>query len=353
MTFDEFVTSVTNTKLAPKVVDTVLGSNVLTLRLIKNARPFQGRSQEVTVKVSSSSSGGSYDGYDLFSTSRSNTRQKMSFPPKGYYQSVVMSGMEVSANASAADKIDLVATEMESAQQDMIDGIGDLFYGDGTGNSSKDFTGLAAAVDDGSVAASYGGLSRSTFTTLQANVTTGVGNITLSQMATMYDSCQVGSDKPTLIVTTPTIWSYYEELLQPTVAHNVAAAGYAQATANGVAQNQAALSGDMGFDALFYRGTPIVKDEKCTSGYMYFLNEKYLHWYSLRHHKHQPMNAGSSHIEGAYDGGDVDTVAPPIAWTGLKEPVNQDAEIGQFLMLGELINRNPNRSGVLQGITGV
>ncbi|KKN56843.1 hypothetical protein LCGC14_0568250 [marine sediment metagenome] len=349
MTFDEVVKTTTQDEIVPTVVDSILNSNVLTMRLLGNPKPWVGELMKFNVKVSKSTAGGSFDGFDTFSTTRTNNRVQMQFNVKGFYQSVVLSNMERAVNNTAAKVLDLLGLEMESAKDDMIDGIGTTFYSDGTGNGSKDFTGLAAAVDDGSVAATYGGLNRSvTYTTLQSSVTTGIGNLTLAAMATSFDAATVGSDKPTIIVTTEAVWSFYEQLLQPTVRAGYDAGGFAQVTKTGTAQNRGALKGEIGFDALWYRGVPMVKDEKCTAGYMYFLNENYLGWYNLPHPDNK-MQSGSSMIEGYY----AEEGPKPISWTGLKDPINQDAVIGQFILYGELVNRNPNRSSVMQGITGV
>lgn len=347
-TFNEVVNTITQDEILPSVVDSVLNSNVLTLRLMSNPKPWAGEQLKVPVKVSKNAAGGSFDGFDSFSTSRSNTRISMAFGPKGYYQSVVISNLERAVNAGKSKVIDLVAVEMDSSQQDMTDGIGTAFYSDGTGNGSKDFTGLAAAVDDGSVAGTYGGKSRTTYTTLKSSVTAALGNLTLAAMATSYDAATKGSDRPTIIVTTEAVWGYYEQLLQPTVVANYDSGGFSQVTKQGTAQNRGALKGEIGFDALWYRGTPVVKDEKCTSGYMYFLNEKYLSWYSLPH-PDNVMRSDSGLIEGYYG-----MEKPPvISWTGFKRPTNQDAMLGQFIVYGELINRNPIRSSVIQGITSV
>lgn len=350
MTFDEFVTSITQDEIVPSVIDTVLESNVLTLRLLGNPAPWNGENLKIPIKYQSSGSGGSFDGYDVFDTSKTNTRNFLTFRPKAYYQSVVLSNMEQAVNQGKAKVLDLVMTEMDSAKDDMCDGMGDLMYADGTGNGGKDFTGLAAAVDDGTSVATYGGLNRAVYTTIQSTVTNVGGNITLAAMATMYDSCTVGADKPTLIVTTPTIWSYYETLLQPTVVANYEAGGFSQVTKSGVVQNRGALKGEAGFDALWFRGTPMVKDEKCTAQYMYFLNEKYIKFYTLPHPDDPKAPGRGSNIEGAYSEQGNPQV---ISWTGWKTPVNQDAKIGQFILYGDLVNKNCNRSGVLTGITGV
>lgn len=348
MTFDEQITSVTQDEILPVVYDTILASNVLTLRLMSNPEKWRGENMKVPFKYQADTARGSFDGYDTFATTRAETRNFMTFRPKGYYKSVVLSNMERAVNESAK-VMDLVSVEMDSAQQDMADGIGTLMYSDGTGNGGKDFTGLAAAVDDGSVAATYGGMSRTTYPTLASTVTAALGNLTLAAMATMADACTIGSDKLTLIVTTEAVWSYYEQLLQPTVSASYDAGGFAQVSKNGIMANRGALKGEAGFDALWYRGIPIVKDEKCTAGYMYFLNEKYIKWCYLEHPDNAKKAAGNN-VEGYYS---QDERPPVFSWTGWKVPTNQDAIISQFIVYGELINKNPNRSGVIQGITGV
>lgn len=354
MIFDEFVETVTREHLVPTVIDTVLQSNPLTSMIMGDPIPWSGTKYKVPFKHAKSTTGGSYSGYDTFDTTRANTRDSMEFSPKAFYQSITMSNMERAVNMTSEQVLNLLAVELESAQQDMMDSIGTLMYGDGTGNDSKDFTGLAAAVDDGSVAAVYGGKDRSVFTTLQSSVTTGVGNLTLSAMATMYNDCSVGADTPDIIVTTEAIWSYYEELLQPTVVANYNAEGFGKIGA-GKPMRRGALKGDIGFDALYFRGVPIVKDEHCTSGYMYFLNTRYLKWVALAHPDAQKASgAQGGAIEGYYSNGEDGMNSIPVfSWTGLKQPVNQDSIVGQFLVYGDLINKNPNRSGVLQGITGV
>lgn len=351
MEFLERVNTLTQEHIIPVVVDTVLNSNVLTSRLMKNPRQWTGGTkQDVIVKVEKSTSGGSFSGLDVLNVSQSNTRIKMAFDPRGAYQSVPISNMERAVNKGTEKILDLVGVEMESAKQDLADTIGTMFYSDGTGNGGKDFTGLAAAVDDGSVAATYGGQARATYTTLQSDVTAAVGNLTLSGMATSYDAAKKGSDAPTLILTTETVWNYYEQLLQPTISANYQAGGFAKVTSDAMAKERGGLVGEAGFDAVFYRGKPVVADEKCTAGYMYFLNENYIHWFTLEHPDNTMSSMGEGNIEGVYS---KDEKPPVFSWTGFVKPSNQDGLVGQFITYGELINRNPNRSSVMQGITGV
>lgn len=348
MVFDEYIQSVTQDKIVPKVIDTVLGGNILALRFLSNGKPWSGETMKFPIKYQkNSTSQGVFDGFDTFDTTKVNTRAKMSFSPSGYYQSIVLSGMEVDVNAMDKTQVlDLVKTEMESGMQDMLDSLGTIFYGAASG---KNFLGLKDLVDDGNTTATYGGLARSTYTGLTSTVTAATGGaLTLTVLGTQHDSATVGGQKPDIGVTTETGWGLFESLIQPSISGNVRYDGYAQVTRNGIAASRAALQGEVGFDALFFRGMPVVKDEKCTSGYFYMLNSDTIDWYGLKSHKYANISLSSANIDGVYNN------APKsygFCWTGLKDPINQYAEIGQIILMGNLICKNPRLNSVLTGVT--
>lgn len=315
MTFSAFVTSVTQDKFIPKVVDNVLAGNVLLERFLGKSRPWgSGHKLVQPIKYQSSASGGSYEGFDTFSTSQQNTRVNAEFNPMQNYFSVVIAGIQKAVNKGDAAVLDLLATEMDSVSADMRDGLGTQFYSDGTGNSSKDITGLAAAV---AASGTYAGLAPGTYTTWVSDVDTSTNAITLAEMRASYDAAKIGNDAPTLIVTTPAIWTTYEGLLTATINYHSQVQGYAKVN-RFTTRGKGGQTGDVGFDALYFRGIPVVSDEKCTSGYMYLLNENHL-WFAKLDHA------------------DYSTSKEGFAWTGLKAPTNQDATVGQFLLYGNLI----------------
>lgn len=331
------LTSVTNRCLLPKVVDTILGSNVLATRMLSNAQKWKGQKIEKAIKKSKNTNGGSFSGLDTFSTSEADTRINITFDPKFYEIPVVVELTELSINQSDPNRVvDLAAIEMESAAEDAADDIGTMFYGDGTGNSSKDFLGLEAIVDDGTNAATYGGQTRSTYTTLKSTVTASGGTITLAKMATLYNAITSGSVKPTLGITTETIFSLYEQLLAPQ-----------ERISKEVATMKNGLVGGTGYVGLFFKGFPILADEKCTSGALYFLNENFLEFRALPMAKTQPINYG---VE--IEGNDYTNVKGlGFSWSGWIIPSNQASIIGHIYLGGELWSSNPKRHGKLTGIT--
>ena len=270
----------------------------------------------------------------------------MEWTPASVYGSVTLPYLELAVNKSMP-VINQEALEMQSAAQDLLDSIGDAFYGDGTSNKCD---GLANIVDDGSVALTYGGLTRASYDALDANVSTSVGSITLDTLGASIDGATVGSEEVDIIIVTKTLWRAIEDLLFPSVTAQYGVAGSKRGKINRLGDLGAgqALTGLAGYTAIYYRGIPIVKDAKCTAGYMYGLNRKYIYWSGLAHPKHGMINLGGSLIEG------VDNMVPKnhgIAWTGFKEPINQDGETGQFIMYGQLMSPLPRLHFVDQGAT--
>lgn len=328
-----FITSVTQDKFIPKVIDNVLSGNVLAMRLLTNARTWNGGHQIVQpVNLSSYTQLGSYSGFDTFSTTQQNTRQKATFDPSQVYCSISISGIQQAVNKGESAVIDVIAAEMEQRANDLKDEMGTQLYSDGTGNSAKDIVGLQAAVDDATSITTYGGLSRSTYTNWKATRTAQSGSLALSDLSADFDAAQIGDDAPSLIVTTPAVFTLYEALLTPTVRHNLSFNAPARLTAGGVQAPQAGQAAGQGFTALFFRGRPVVADEKCTAQNIYTLNEKHLFVYKIPHATHPTHRSG-------------------FAWTGWKEPVNQDAVTGQLLWYGQLLCDAPRTQARRTGVS--
>lgn len=325
-----FVTSVTQDRFVPKVIDQVLNGNVLTMRLLKNPRSWRGGvSIEQPVNLSAYTSLGSYSGFDSFLTTQVNTRQRASFTPSQVYCSLALSGIQRAVNQGDAAVIDLIAAEFEQRGKDLQDEIGGQVYGDGTGNSSKDILGLIAAVDDSTNVSSYGGLSRATYTNWRGTLTAQSGSLSLANLAADFDAAQHGNDSPSLIVTSPAVFSIYEALLTPTVSHQFSMNDF-RMTGDGMARVGGALAANQGFRALTFRGVPVVADEKCTAGNIFTLNENHLNFWVLPQQE-RATKAG-------------------FGWTGWKEPVNQDAVVGQLLWYGQLISDSPRSHARRTGV---
>lgn len=345
------VTTTTQSKLLPKVVDTILNSNVFATRMLAKASKYNGERMKFPVKYATNTTGTSFAGFDTFSTSATNNRVNLEFVPKFYQMTCALPLDELSSNATDEKVINLAKLEMASTAQDMADAIGTIFYSDGTGNGSKDFLGLEAIVDDGTNAGTYGTLARSTYTTLKSTVTASSGTISLAKMSTLYNAVASGSQTPTLGLCSETIFALYEQLLQPQerIVKTVGMMkGDGKHTSLGI--NGGDYIGGTGFTGLYFKGFPVLADEKATSGVLYFVNEDFIDWYALPMAMTSPIKYRSQSIEGN-DYSDVEGLG--FSWSDWIKPTNAAAVVGHIYLGGELISANPKRHGKLTGITTV
>ena len=353
MTFDAQVQTLTQDYIVPKVTDNVLQSNVLALVMLANGKPWMGEQYKCPVKLASHTQGGSFNDFSEFSASNENVRQNAYFDPRGYYQSVVIGGIARSVNEiSKTQLLSLVKVEMESIHQDMVDDIGTILYANGTGNSSKDFLGLAAGIDDGNGVATYGGLSRATYTAWQSVLQTTVGAFDFSKARTLINSATRGNQKPTILVANETVYGYVESDYTATVDGNytVIEGARARLTSGGVIpQARAGLTGQAGFDALYYGGTPIVKDDKSTAGFLWAINTNMFRWYGIKPAEANPVDLKSLYHEG----NDYEKAPSSIGfgWTGFVRPSKQYSWIGQLLLLGNMFTPAPVLNSSSAGIT--
>lgn len=354
MTFTDRVTSITQDTILPKVFDNILSDNFASFRFISNGSKWSGETQKRPVKLVKSTLGGSFAGLDTHSTSTTESRRTMQYNLKAYEIPVAIPGLDRLVNATEAQVIDLVKAEMESSAQDAMDDIADIFYGDGTGNSSKDFEGLQNLVDDGTTATNIGGLSRTDFPSLAGTRTASGGTLTLTKLGSLYVAVAGGSaskQKPTMITSDEAVWNLFESLLSPTVQAGYQMNGYPMVTRRSRgAIAGAEFRGGAGFTSLIYRGVPWVADEKGTSQTIWFLNENYLNWYGLKDKDMTSVNFSDTH-EGTYS--EAPTNNTGLQFSGLMKPVNQYGEIGHVYLFGNLVTYQPRRHGRLTGVTGV
>lgn len=334
--YGQRVQTTVQTKYLPFVVDTVLNSNVLFQRVVRGAKKWGGRTLRVPVKVSKNSTGTSFAGFDTFSTAATNNRQFMEFTPSFYQITCALPGDELSV-ADTDDKIlDLMKLTIQSDTEDMADDLGTIFYADGTGNSNKDPLGLSALVDDGSNVATIGGLSRSTYVTLKSTVTSQA-TMTLAAVDTLWIGATSGSQKPTAIYTTETIFNYYGQLLRPQerITKDVGA--------------MKSLSSGTGFSALMYNGKPILMDEKCTSGTFQMVNEDYIDFYALPY-KFAKAVSYKSQIEG----NDYDApIGLGFSWSDWIIPANSASVVGHIYFGGQFVTTNPKRHAKFTSVAGI
>jgi len=221
---------------------------------------------------------------------------------------VTISGIEEAKNNGEAQIIDLLEGKIFQTQETVIENMNTMFFGNGTGNSSKDWLGLSALV--GSTGSPGGIDATDSDNSWWRSAVTNQGSaaITIASMATLYNNCSVGNDQPTIIITGQNQYEAYEALLTDQIRY----------TDTDMA--------DSGFQNLLFKGAPMTFDGTLAGeGKMYMLNTKY-----------------------------IQLVAHSDVWfkpTPFVRPTNQDAVYSQLLCYGELTTSNRARQGYMYGIT--
>ncbi len=199
----------------------------------------------------------SYSGYDPIALTAQDGITAAEYEWKQYAASIAISGIEEAKNNGEAAILNLLEAKVMQAEESMREGFNQMFFGDGTGNSGKNWNGLGNLVE---ASGTVGGINRATagneyWRSYEENT---AGALTLAQMATAYNTVSVGNDHPDMVLTSQTLYEKYESLLQPQLRYTDT------------------KTADAGFQNLLFKAAPVTYDVHCTAGVMYFLNSKYL-----------------------------------------------------------------------------
>lgn len=246
----------------------------------------------------------SYSGYDTISLTPQSGITAAEFDWKQYAASIAISGIEEAKNNGEQAMVNLLEAKIMQAEESMKEGFNSMFFGDGTGNSGKDWSGLGNLIESGN---SVGGINGATETWWNSYEQNTAGALTLAQMATAYNTTSVGNDHPDMLLTTQTLFEKYESLLQPQLRYTDT------------------KTADAGFQNLLFKAAPVAYDVDCPAGNMFFLNSKYL---TLVGHSDKWFEV-----------------------TPFVRPENLDARYSVIMCYGNLTIRNRKRQGKLTGKT--
>ena len=366
--FSARVDGLGNRDLARKIVDNVLSGVTYGSRLISSGKEFIGKTHDITLDVLADTQGQWITGLETLNSSATSTFVTTSYARTFYTFPVVSIMTESFANAGALGIINLDVAKYEKACEQVLQGIGVAIFGTGAANSTA---GLESVIDDGTNAASIGGISRSTYTNLKSTSTASASNkLTLAQMATLHDNISAAgltNEEPNFGLTTKGIWSLYEQLLAPNVRASYNEVGYNKVRLHSKygERNSAELRNSAGFTALSYRNMDISKDDmESTAGLtnLYMINESYLDWYGHSEVPEEYKNT-MDHVDlsasgKAIEGTGIMANDTPSAYHGFfyQSPMQipeQGGKVARFWVIGNLIGKSFRRQGKLTAITGV
>jgi len=307
--FDRLIAA-TMEKYIPTLEDNVFTSKPLLFAInnFGNVVTLDGGTKiNVRLMYAATGNQGSYSGGDAFLTDEDEGTTAAQYSWKQYYTTVRLTEIDLAKNQGASAVGRIVEEELERAEMSMAESFDEMFFGDGSGNGSKDFNGLINLVGQNSAA--VGGIDPAGAgnTWWNSTVTAQGGTLAFSDIRTLYITLSEGNDFPTNIFTTSTIYAVTDALFTSN-----------QRFVDPLMANQ-------GFETIMFHSAPISFDTNCTSGYMYLLNMKYLTLHKL----------GSNWFRVS-------------DWL---EPANQDIKVKKIVSYGELTISNRKRQGLLTGVT--
>lgn len=357
--FGSNVDNFNDRKLYAKVVDQIQNAPTFYSRVQSKGQPMEGKTMDWTVDVVADTQGEFFTGLETLNSSYINSTITLSYAQTAFTQPKVGKMLDDFANVGSMAIINLDVFKYQKAAAESMQRLGSAIYANGTANRPN---GLGIGVlDSGTI----GGQSRSTYPQLNATVTASGGTLTLAKMATLDDNTRAASlmqSTTNIGVTTKTVWSLYESLLQPNVRQGYMDYGPPKLGIRAMTATRGDRANDgAGFLAIEHRGKPIIADDFATSGYLYYLNEDSFGWVarSIVPEKYKGMvekvNLGT---KGSYEGVGQQILDLPSEFNGWffqKDMVlpNQAGTIGRLYVIGQFCFWEPRRNGVLTGITGV
>lgn len=353
MIFNSAVTTTTREYILKKVYDQVTtGTPGLMTFLQKPLDDWKtGTSFKFAIKYQDTTNGGNAGIADKLDTDRQNVRVQANFNLKMAYKPVVVAIAETTVNMGDEQIVDLLDTEFDSQAQSLMNVMAqNLYTGNGTGN---DWDSLANAASDSTLFATYGDLSRSTYSVWSGYYLASAGALTLAKLATATDAVTIGVDQPDLDLTTKTIWSTYESLLTPSVRANFSTAGYPKMNAWGGVPASAGLGGTQGFVYLTFRGTPIAKDEQVPSGKFFLTNTKNFGYVSFDYQDANIMKANFRQTSDAVPSGVPGNVKSTrgFQFRKMMSPVDQLTNVGYLIYAGNYVATECRLQGQMTGVS--
>lgn len=265
----------------------------------------------------------SYAGRDVIDTSPQDGISAAEYTPKNVAVTVEITKEQEDQNKGVPRLVDLLKSKFDQADKSLRLVINQQVVGDGTGNSSKDFSGLKSYIKYNVTASvSVGGINQATYSWWrnQIGITTAFATSGIAKMKNVWNKCIREGDVPDVVFCDQTSFEAYEDKL---------------VAIERIMYNKGSdLVGDLGFTSLAFNGRPIVFDYHIVAdttdssgelGRMYFVTTEYL---KLRI--------------------DPDTDFVLTEW---KKPYAQILKGAQILVRGELTCSNRQQQGILT-ITG-
>lgn len=259
----------------------------------------------------------SYSGYDVIDTTPQTGLGNAKYTMKQVAGTVTIDRFSERQNASKQQIINLFSAKMQQLEMSFRDSISVMIFGDGTGNDSKDISGLLLLVADTPTSGTVGGIDRATYTFWRNYTDDGAHasaayDALLADMRTMYLNLCIGKEKPNFAVSSLATYAGFEGKLLATINYNIGMSNLLR-------------NADYGFDNYKFHNCTYTFDNDCYTDNLYMLNTKFLKFHVDKQTYFENMP--------------------------FQRPYNQDCRTSIVLLYGELCCSNCRMQGVLEDIT--
>lgn len=313
------VTALSRRYIMPEIVDNIYASNPFFFRMNQaNKRIVQGGTQiEVPLMYKRFTNGGPYQGYDSLNVAPNDTVKNGAWDWKQHYVPVTVDGLTLIKTDSPQAIANYIKFYFAQAEMEMAENLAVGVFSD-TITNTKDVDGLKGAVDAGTVATTYAGLTRASNTFLNSQVDSTTAVLTVSALQSHFMTVKSGGRAPTLIVSRVEQYNRYHNLGIANQLFQIGPAG----------TDEQLFSA--GFTNLLYNNTPWLEDSHVFDGpntsnsAILTLNEDYFYF----------------------------AVSPRADFylEDFQKPVDQDAMVAKILWAGNLILTNTQRQGKMTAV---
>lgn len=308
------ITAISRRHLVDRIVDNVYTNVPAFFRLNRmNKKKIQGGTQiEIPILYARMANGGWYQGFDLLDTTPTDNKKNAAWDWRQAAVVVTVDDFSLTRANSPLAVANLLSEQFRNAEMEMAQILDLAVWSDATTNT-KMLDGLKGAVDDGTVASTYGGLSRTSNTWWKSQIDSATTTLTLLAMESLMGKATQGGRSPTVIFTTQFIYDRYWNLVQPNQAWPSQPGG------------QDVQLAQAGFTNLVFNGVPIIVGQNVPANHVFFLNEAYLDLW----------------VQSSNDFQMDDFIQPP----------NQLAYTAHLKWYGQLTNANCARQAKMTAIT--
>jgi hypothetical protein len=199
----------------------------------------------------------------LLDTTPQDTETSAKYPWAQDYATITLAWTEEKKNQGRGKLIDILNQKIDDARDTVRDGLNIQLLATAPAAGSKDPISLneliqSAPTSNPARTASIGGISGAAQTWWRNKFTNG-GAFSVSDMNTMFNNVSDGIDPPTFILTSQTVFEYYEN------------------SQVGMIRYEDTKMADAGFQSLKYKSVPIIFEPVIgITDSMFFINVKYL-----------------------------------------------------------------------------